>query len=113
MGMGVTHNFWIICQNPVAVPPLSGVVGAQVIGLEDGGTCQDCLDLLLAKISDIYTILGLPLADASYWPNRNILRALKAEGPARANSFQVSDRFREGIDRDAEKRGTVVSSTEA
>ena len=60
------------------------------------GTCQEALDSFLVKRS--YTSIRLSLADASYWPNKGILRQLKAEGPARMNSFQFTDRFREAAD---------------
>jgi len=73
----------------VAIPPLNAVAGAQALGLEDGGQYQEALDSLLVKRSDIFTSIGMSMADASYWPNRHFLRNLKGEGFAKEHSFVI------------------------
>ena len=58
------------------------------------------LDELINKRIDIFTSMALSLADASCWPNKKILKQLKAAGPANDISLVFTDRFEELFDKE-------------
>ena len=73
--------------NGVAAPPLNIATGAVVLGLDDSGDIHLAYDEFMNKRSDIFTAMGLCLAQASFWPNNTMLKKLKADGPRKNTSL--------------------------
>ncbi len=54
----------------------------------DSGALKETLGACLTKRCDIYS-MGLSLADASFWPNKTILKNLKAPGTLKVYIFSM------------------------